>query len=140
VPADDSHFQNYHCGYTRDQKEQKTLYRGNFLSNVCSVLMITRNCYYWKARGLSDTMVSDQHCRARQVYPSKIIRIFAQNLGLYNYNHTLLRFLPPPYAFVLSAFTAINIRTRSPTFVMPSSLRTEWSHSSNVSPVMLFPV
>jgi hypothetical protein len=54
--------------------------------------------------------------------------------------HTLLRFLLFPKAFARSAFTAPNSRTRSPTFVIPNSFNTAWSHSNRVSPVILFPV
>lgn len=53
--------------------------------------------------------------------------------------NTLFRFLPLPNAFVLRALTATKILTLSPTLEMPSSFKTEWSHSSRVSPVMLFP-
>jgi len=54
--------------------------------------------------------------------------------------NTRFRFFPLlPNAFVLKALIATKIRTRSPTLVIPSSFSAEWSHSSSVSPVMLFP-
>ena len=54
--------------------------------------------------------------------------------------HTLFLFLIELAVILFRrALIAAYIRTRSPTFVIPSCLRIAWSTSSKVSPVILFP-
>jgi hypothetical protein len=54
--------------------------------------------------------------------------------------HTLFRFFWFAYALFRRVLMATKIRTLSPTFLIPRSLRTAWSHSSRLSPLKLLAI